>query len=374
MGKVFRIIWSILGNTISNGIKRVMTLENLDKYSLTTSLDDNIKIIQEIFYDDTSLNLRKFQNQYNGLKGCLFFVEDMVDTTVINEYILRPILESKVLLDDRDYIEYLSSHIIISSTLNKSTSMEDIVDSIVSGDTIITLEGYSQGIIVSSKGWKTRAIEEPNSEKVLRGPKEGFTECLSTNISMLRRKIRTKDLRFHYITLGERTRTKVCISYVDGLVHEEILKNIIDKIENIYIDGIMDVKYIQEFIDDNPFSIFETSNISEKPDVVAGKVLEGRLAVFVDGSPSVMTTPTLFIENFMAGDDYYVNYYYASIGRILRIIGFISSISIPALYLSLVAYHQGTLQTPLLITIYAARVGVPFPSIVELLILLVVVA
>ncbi len=349
-----------------------MTLENLDKYSLTTSLDDNIKIIQEIFYDDTSLNLRKFQNQYNGLKGCLFFVEDMVDTTVINEYILRPILESKVLLDDRDYIEYLSSHIIISSTLNKSTSMEDIVDSIVSGDTIITLEGYSQGIIVSSKGWKTRAIEEPNSEKVLRGPKEGFTECLSTNISMLRRKIRTKDLRFHYITLGERTRTKVCISYVDGLVHEEILKNIIDKIENIYIDGIMDVKYIQEFIDDNPFSIFETSNISEKPDVVAGKVLEGRLAVFVDGSPSVMTTPTLFIENFMAGDDYYVNYYYASIGRILRIIGFISSISIPALYLSLVAYHQGTLQTPLLITIYAARVGVPFPSIVELLILLVV--
>ena len=174
----------------------MIILENLDKYALTTSLDDNIKMIQEIFYDDTSLNLRKFQNQYNGLKGCLLFVEDMVDTTVINEYILRPILESKVLLDDRDYIEYLSSHIIISSTLNKSTSMEDIVDSIVSGDTIITLEGYSQGIIVSSKGWKTRAIEEPNSEKVLRGPKEGFTECLSTNISMLRRKIRTKDLRF----------------------------------------------------------------------------------------------------------------------------------------------------------------------------------
>lgn len=347
-------------------------LENLDKYSLTDSLDDNIKTLQEIFNNDPSTNLRSFQNQYNGLAGCLFFVEDMVDTTMINEYILRPILESRVLLDDVDYIEYLSNHIIISSILKKTTSMADIVDSIVSGDTIIFVEGYSEVIIVSTKGWETRAIEEPNSERVLRGPKEGFTECLSTNLSMLRRKIRTKDLRFHYITLGERTRTKVCVSYVDGLVHEEILNKIIDKISNIYIDGIVDTKYIQEFIDENPFSIFETSNSSERPDVVSGKILEGRVAVFVDGSPSVMVTPTLFIEAFMAGDDYYVNYYYASIGRILRTIGFIASISIPALYLSLVTFHQGTLQTPLLITIYASRVGVPFPSIVELLILLVV--
>lgn len=347
-------------------------LENSNKYSLTTSLDDNIKILQEIFNNDPSINLRRFQNQYNGLKGCLLFVEDMVDPSIINEYILRPILESNTLLDDTDYIEYLSSHIIISSTLKKSTFMDDIVDSIVSGDTILILEGYSQVIIVSSKGWKTRAIEEPNSERVLRGPKEGFTESLSTNLSMLRRKIRTKDLKFHYITVGERTRTKVCVSYIDGLVHEEILNRVIDKIDNIYIDSILDIKYIQEFIDDNPFSIFETSNITEKPDVVSGKILEGRVAVFVDGSPSVMTAPTLFIENFIADDDYYVNYYYASIARMLRIYGFIASISIPALYLALVAFHQGTIQTPLLITIYASRVGVPFPSIVELLILLFV--
>lgn len=347
-------------------------MKNLEKYSLTSSLDENIKIVEEIFKNDNTINLRMFQNQYNGLKGCIFFIEDMIDIMVINEHILKPILESKILLEDRDYITYLSTQVILSSTLKCSSSIEDLVDAIVSGDTILIVEGCSQFIIVSTRAWKARAVEEPNSEKVLRGPKEGFTESLTTNLTLIRRKIRSKDLKFQYMTVGERTRTKVCICYIDGLVKEEILNKIIDKIGNIYIDGVVDIKFIEEFIDDNPFSLFETSNSSEKPDVVSGKILEGRVAVLVDGSPSVMTAPSLFIESFMAGDDYYINYYYASLGRILRSLGFIATISIPALYLSLVAFHQGTLPTPLLITIYASRVGVPFPSFLELMILLAV--
>lgn len=347
-------------------------MEDLKKYSLTNSLDENIKVVQKIFNNDDTFNLRIFQNQYNGLKGCIFFIDSMIDTTIINDHILKPILESKVLLDDMDYISYLSTQIITSSTLKCSSSIEDLVDGIISGDTVLLIENCLQLIIISTKSWKTRAIEEPNSEKVLRGPKEGFTESLSTNLTMIRRRIRSKDLKFHYIVVGERTRTKVCVCYMDGLVHDEVLNTIIDKIGNIYIDGVIDVKYIEEFIDDNPFSLFENSNNTEKPDVVAARILEGRLAVLVEGSPSVMTAPTLFIETFIASDDYYLNYYYASMGRIIRILGFIATISIPAIYLSLVAFHQGTLPTPLLISIYASRVGVPFPSIVELMILLIV--
>lgn len=347
-------------------------MEDLKKYLLTSLLDENIKIIKEIFKNDQSINMRIFQNQYNGLRGCLFFIPDMVDTKVINEHILKPVLESKVLLDDIDLISYLSTEIITSSTLKGSSSIDELVDAIVSGDTVLILDGYSKFIVISTKGYDIRAIEEPNSERVLRGPKEGFTESLSTNLSMIRRKVRSKDLKFISMTVGERTRTKISICYIDGLVHDDILNNIVEKIGNISIDGITDVKYIEEFIDDNPFSLFETSYTSEKPDTISGKILEGRVAILVDGSPSVMTVPSLFIESFMAGDDYYINYYYASLGRILRIFGFIASISIPSLYLSLVAFHQSTLQTPLLITIYAARVGVPFPSIVELLILFIV--
>lgn len=346
-------------------------MENPEKYSLTNSLDENIKMIQGIFCEDECINLRTFQNQYNDLKGCIFFIDDMIDPIIVDEHILKPVLENKALPGNTDYITYLSTQVLASSSLKISSSIEDLVDAIVYGDTVLIAEGCAQVIIISSKGWETRSITEPESEKVLRGPREGFIESLAINLTMLRRKIRSKDLKFYYITIGERTRTKVCVCYIDGLVHDEMLNNIIDKIENIYTDGVFGVKSIGEFIDDNPFSVFETNLFSEKPDVVSGMILEGRVAILVDGSPSVMTTPSLFIETFISSDDYSLNYYYASMRRILRIIGFVLTISIPALYLALVAFHQSTLPTDLLVTIYAAREGVPFPSVLELIVLIV---
>lgn len=347
-------------------------MKDLKEYSLTKSLDKNIKIMQEIFYENECINMRKFQNQYNEIKGCIFFIDDMTDSTIIDEYIIKPILENKATPNIKDHITYLSEQVIVSNSQGISSSIEHIVHAVVYGDTILMIEGYSEVIIISSKGWDTRSIMEPDSEKVLRGPREGFIESLAINTTMIRRKMRSKDLKFHHLTVGERTKTEVCICYIDGLVHEETLNYIINKIENIYIDSILDVKYIGEFIDDNPFSLFETNNFTERPDVVLGRILEGRVAILVDGSPSVMTTPSLFAEIFMSNDDYYLSYYYSSIRRILRLGGFIIAISIPALYLALVTFHQGTLPTNLLVAIYAARTGVPFPSILELIVLIAI--
>ncbi len=347
-------------------------MKDLKEYSLTKSLDKNIKMIQEIFYKDECINTRIFQNQYNGIKGCIFFIDDMTDSTIIDEYIIRPVLENRATPNIKNYITYLCEQIITSNSQRICSSMDNIVSAIVYGDTVLMIEGYSEVIIISSKGWDKRSITEPSSEKVLRGPREGFIESLAVNMTLIRRKIRSRDLKFHRVTVGERTRTEVCICYIDGLVHEDILNYIINKIENIYVDSILDVKYIGEFIDDNPFSLFETNNFTERPDVVMGRILEGRVAILVDGSPSVMTTPSLFAEIFMSNDDYYLSYYYSSIRRILRISGFIITISIPALYLALVTFHQGTLPTNLLVAIYAARTGVPFPSILELIILIII--
>ena len=335
-------------------------MKNLDEYSLTNSLDENINMIRKIFFNDECINNRMFQNQYNGLKGCVFFIDNMIDPMIVNEYVLKPILENRVLLDDTDYITYVTTHIIVSGSFKVSTSIENIIDAIVYGDTVLLIEGCSQAIIISSKGWKVRDVTEPEGEKVLKGPKEGFIESLADNLTMIRRKIRSKNLKFHYITVGERTRTKVCICYIDDLVHDEILNRIIGKIGNIYIDGILDVKYVGEFIDDNPFTLFETSNYTERPEVVAGRILEGRVAILVDGSPTAMTTPSLFVEFFGASDDHFVNFYYTSMRRILRMIGAVATISVPALYQALVTFHQGTLPTDLLVAIYAARAGVPF--------------
>lgn len=348
-----------------------MFMENLKKYSLTNSLDKNIKMIQGIFKNDENIDLRMFQNQYNDIKGCIFFINTMVDTATVDEYILKPVLDNKALPSSTDHITYLSTQVIVSNTLKISSSMEEIIDAIIYGNTVLIAEGCAQVIIISSQGWQIRDITEPEGEKALKGPREGFLESLDINLTMIRRKIRSKDLRFHHMAVGERTRTDVCVCYMDGLVCEEILNRVIRKIENIYIDGVFDSKYIGEFISDEPFSIFETGHFTEKPDTVAAMILEGRVAILVDGSPSVITMPSLFIETFIAGDDYNLNYYYASMRRLLRIIGFVITISLPALYLALVAFHQNTLPTDLLVTIYAAREGVPFPTVLELIVLVI---
>ena len=347
-------------------------MNEFNNYILSKDMGKNIKMIQDIFMGDATLQTRRFQNQYSGISYCIFFIDIMVDTNIINENILRPILNSKVIFDDIDHISYLESHIIIASTIRTTDKVSDIVEAILSGDTVLFVEGHTKTIIFYTKGWETRNIEEPSTERVLRGPREGFTESLTTNLTLIRRRIQSKDLKFHYMVLGEKTNTKICICYIEGLVQDEILNRIKRKISEISVDGILDVKYIQEFIDENPFSIFETSTNTEKPDVVASRLLEGRLAVLVNGSPVAITAPTLFIEHMMSSDDYYLNYYYATIGRLLRISGFVATISIPALYLSLISFHFEMIPTPLIMSIYAARQGVPLPTFFELFILLIV--
>jgi spore germination protein KA len=348
-------------------------MNNFGEYSLLNSLDGNIDIIREVFKDDDTLMMQKFQNQNNSnIKCCIFFIDGMVDNKILDENIIKPITINNIESFNSDLINNLQNQIIISSQCKKTKDILSIVNAIIDGDTVLFLEGFSEGIIITSKGWKTRPIEEPTVERALRGPREGFTESIITNLSLIRRKVKTNDLKFKFMTLGEITHTKLCICYIESLARKDILATLYEQLNSISIDGILDVKYIQEYIDREPYSIFETSASTEKPDVAVAKLLEGRIVLILDGTPVVMTLPFLFIESFQSGDDYYINYYYSSINRILRIVGFLLTISIPPVYLSLVTYHQEMIPTQLIMSIYASRLGVPLPTVFELVALLVV--
>lgn len=348
-------------------------MNGFEKYKLSTSIDENINLIKKIFKDDDTLRSRIFQNQHNPeINCCILFIEGMVDDNIINESIIKPLTSSIVEYSGSTLIDDLKNKFIISSQCEKTKDILSIVNAIIDGDTILFLQSFSEGIIISSKGWKTRSIQEPSVEKALRGPREGFTESLIINLSLIRRKVKTNDLKFKFMNIGNITQTKLCICYIEGLAREDILATLYEQINTINIDGVLDIKYIQEYIDSEPFSIFETTYNSEKPDVVVSKLLEGRLAVLLDGTPIVMTLPFIFIENFQSSDDYYLNYYFSSTNRILRLIGFILTISIPAVYLSLATFHQEMIPTPLIMSIYAARLGVPLPTVFELIGLLLV--
>lgn len=346
---------------------------NLEKLNLSQKLNENVQLFQQVFKDDDTLIVRHFDNQQDeGVKCCALMVDGMVDMKLINESVIEPVVKSTVLKRHDCTIQDLESRVIISNSTQISADMNKLVKAIISGDTVLLLDGSAEGLIASTKEWKSRSITEPEAEKTIRGPREGFTEPLMINLSMIRRKLITPELKFKFMEFGVQSHTRVCICYLDNIVNHQILDELYRRLSKVNLDGIMASGYLVEFLSDNPYTPLKTVGSTERPDIVAAKLLEGRIAIVVDGTPVVLTIPHLFIEYFQANEDYYINFYFSSISRLIRIVGFGISVAIPAIYLALVTFQQELIPTELLLSISAARSGVPFPTIVEVVVQLLV--
>ena len=339
---------------------------NYEKYTLNKNIADSIKIFKEIFERDDTIRFREFSA--SGIKCCAVFADGMVNSEIINSHIIRPLVTSSGVMG----INELSEKIVLCNELSKSSDMSEIIESMLYGDTIIIMDGQNESLIVNTKGWQTRGISEPDDDKSLKGPREGFSESAMQNVSLLRRKLLTPELKFEFLKLGTRSGTRICICYLDSITEKNILDDLKKRLSKIEIDGIISTGNIDELIKDHPYSLFKTTGTTEKPDIAAAKLLEGRIAIIVDGTPLVMTVPYIFVENIQSPDDYYVNFYYGSVGRILRFIGFWLSISIPAIYISVVCFHQEMIPDTLLFSLMSATQGVPFPAVVECFFMLLV--
>ncbi|MTI79271.1 MAG: spore germination protein [Firmicutes bacterium] len=341
--------------------------------NLSLSLVKNIKLFKEIFAGDEIVIFREF-NTTHSLKCCIIYVDDMADTEIINENILAPLMNKEFVTDfkQKNMIDYYINKVLLSGNIKKTSNINNIIESILYGDTVLLVDGYAEAVIIETKGWMVRQIEKPETEKVVRGPREGFNESLIINLTLIRRRLLSSDLKFKFNQIGTRTKTKYCICYLEGLTNKKILEELEKRLDEVNIDGILDSGYIQELIKDSPLSPFKTIGSTERPDTVVGRLLEGRIAVIFDGSPFALTLPYLFVENFQVNEDYYNEFIFASINRLLRYLGFFLSISVPSIYLSLTTYHQEMIPTPLLLSISASREGVPFPTVIEAILMLAV--
>ncbi len=343
-----------------------------NQQGLTVDLDANIVLIKNIFKDDDTLCMRYIENQSNPfVRCCVFFVHGMVDNRLLNNDVIKPLLEYPFGRKVTDLINTVANQIILPGSIQKTSDLNQIVQCFVYGDSILLVDGYRDVLILSTRSWQTRAIEEPESERILRGPREGFNESIIVNLSMLRRRLRTQDLKMKFKVFGARTQTKGCICYIEGLANKNVLNELETRLRKFSIDGTLDVNYISEFIRDEPYSPIKTIGSTEKPDVVAAKLLEGRIALFLDGTPMVLTIPHLFVEHFQSPDDYYLNYLFSSLGRFLRLFGFLLSTSVPAVYVALTCFHHEMLPTQLTMSIAMARQGVPLPTVFETFLMLV---
>jgi spore germination protein KA len=327
----------------------------------------NIEEFARLFDNDDTFVSRQFL--CGKLQCCIAFMNGMVNSEIIDLHIIHPMMQATP-PEEGDLAQWLTETVISVNESTHHTELSDMVDYIVIGDTLLFVEGIEGAFSFNTKLWLTRAVVEPENEKVIKGPREGFNESLIVNTTMIRRRLRTNDLKFSFRKLGRRTKSTICIIYLQELVNQSVLDELNSRLDKIDIDGVLGTNYIEEQIVDSPWSLFNTLGNTERPDIVAAKLLEGRVALMIDGTPTAVILPSLFIEYFQTNEDYYDNYKMATINRIIRILGFILTITVPAIYLSLVTIHQEMVPTSLLQTINSARQAVPFPSIVEALLML----
>jgi spore germination protein KA len=340
---------------------------------VSRSLEDNIRILKELFEDVDMLQIRQFQSRHlRAQQYCIAYCDGVVDPSIINENIIKPAMLSDWRGSAQDLIDGLAARVISVNRAEKVGEYQKIIEAVTYGDTVFFAQGADQALILATKGFVLRGITEPDSEKNLSGPREGFGESLLLNLSMIRRKMRSNELKIKYYTFGQRTKTKAAVCYIEGIANKEILQELYRRLDTIDIDGVLDTNYINELIKDSPLSPFASMGYTERPDVVMGKLLEGRIALVVDGTPNVLTVPYLFIENFQSSEDYYMSFFYTSFTRLLRILSFFITVTLPGFYVAMAGFHHELMPTPFLLNIASERNSVPFPAAMEAFLMLLV--
>lgn len=342
---------------------------------LSKNLDKNTALFKETLGDSMDIIYSNIHlGKQRQLKGTIIYVNGMVNKDIINDNIFRPVLvfTQKEELDNlKDDIKYFGECFLATGHTESSNDVVKLTNSLLYGDTLLMLDGFSDGLIINTKKWERRSISEPQTNVTIRGPREGFTETIKINMSMLRRKIIHPNLRFEDFKIGNNTNTSVVMAYFEGIAHPNLIEEVRDRLYAIDTDEILDSGYIEELIEDAKYSLFPMVDYTERPDTLASKVLEGKVAIFVDGTPSVLTAPALFVEHFQSAEDYYSRPFYSSFIRTLRFISYTISILAPSIYIALTSFHQELIPTQLLISMAKARESVPFPSVLESLVMII---
>lgn len=297
----------------------------------------------------------------------LVFIENLCDVKFISEYIIAPIMDKA---DECCDIERIKKEIIFATTTENVNTLDEAVIHILNADAVLVFSYLNRAIYCPAKGFAKRAVDTPITETVIRGPREGFVEPIEDNISAIRRRIKTPNLKIEQFKLGESSQTTAVLFYIEGITPLKLVNYIRDKINHVNSINkkgfILYENYIQEELNCKNTG-FDTIGFTEKPDVAASKLSEGRAVIIVDGNPIAITAPHFFIENFQATDDYTSNKYFANMGRLLRWMAFILSTLIPGIFLALVTYHFKLIPSTYIFRMAIFRAGVPVPTVIELL-------
>ncbi len=337
---------------------KIFNIKDTNRMNLTNDLTKNLQEIKpKLISDDiTFLELKIGQTD-----SVLIFANELISKDSVGELIMRPASKFEGTLDEQKMFD-----LFFSPEKKKITTTDEVISEVVSGSAVILADGISSALTFGFKKFEKRAITEPPTSTVIKGPREGFVESLPVNISLMRRRIKSPNLKFENAVVGEYSKTPVVLCYIKGIADMDLVKKLKKKLSQISCDAVLDSSYISKLIGQHQTSLFKQVGNTEKPDILAGKILEGRVAILVDGSPIALTVPYLLIEDFQSSSDYYNSPYNGTFARILRLFSVLIALLLPASFLAAELFHLQLIPLSFLLTIVNSIKGIPLSPSYEM--------
>lgn len=337
---------------------------------LTKNLQENIDTMDALFKDCADAIKRKMTvGGINKVDIYFVYIDNMVDKTLLEEDTLRNLIYRMDDMPAQDQFEYIKEKGLRSADISEVVTMYEAVKFILGGDTIILVDGYDKALKVSVRGMASRGVPTAENEVAVRGSKESFSEALYINRVLLRRRIKDTNMKIVQTTVGTRTLTDVAIVYIEGVARPEVVEEIQQRIREFVVDGIFDSGMLEQLTERNVFSPFPEFQATERPDKAASALVEGRVVLIVDNSPMALLLPTTMNSFFQASDDTYSRWEVATMIRIIRFLGAFITVALPGLYIAVVNYQPELLSSALALSFAAAREGVPFSVLFEVILM-----
>lgn len=324
----------------------------------------NEKILKALLCSDDVIFFEFTAGSKNALA---VYVDSITDKETLGLQVIFPLKNANV----SQSVKKLAKTITCAN-VKTVTEIKEAANEVLNGSTVILIDGKAGGFAADVKKFDVRAIAEPPTELAIRGPRNGFIESIKTNLSLVRRYLKTTALKIETTEIGKYSSTTVAIMSIDGITDPSLVKKIKNKLENVKIDGIPDSSYVSKILSERKNSLFKQVGSTERPDVLIERMLEGRIGIFVDGSPFALTLPYLLIEDFQTAEDYYISHYRANLVRALRVLAIFLSVFLPGLFVAAQLFHLQLIPLNFLLTIVNSIKGIPLSPSLEMFFLLLI--
>ena len=330
---------------------------------IISELKENIELIKQISGGSSDILVNEFNT--GGIKCALLCCEGMMSSQTATEMVLSPITEIPNQQNPAGLFSYIMKYKLLSSDRPEVEDYDTLFRLVYSGFAVLLADGINKALAFGVQGYASRGIQEPSGEGNILGSHEGFVETVRTNMSMLRRRLKTADFVMQLIKKGTKSNTDICICYMKDRVPQKLLDRISKSLDEIQLESILSTGYIRPFVEKKSFELFNSTGLTERPDVLCSKLIEGRVAILIDGVPYAIIIPRLFCESFHTLDDYAYKPYYTVFIRWLKYGAFVISILLPAVYVAIVMYHPELLNSTLLLLLVEEEKNAPLSIITE---------